>query len=73
MFVSMLDLYFAQDVGRLWDMSRIAIAQMPDIDSAEGAAMFDAVFIVLLPFLAYSLYEDWKDSVENRYKPAKKN
>ena len=39
----------------------------------EGAAMFDAVFIVLLPFLAYSLYEDWKDSVENRYKPAKKN
>ena len=35
--------------------------------------MFDAVFIVVVPLLAYSLYEDWKDWVENRYEPANKN
>ena len=40
MFVSMLDLYFTQEVGKLWNMSRIAIAQMPDLDPAEGMEMF---------------------------------
>ena len=48
MFVAMLDLYFAEDVGRLWDMSRIAIAQMPDIDPADGDAMFDEMQAALL-------------------------
>ncbi len=41
MFVAMLDRYFAEDIGRLWEMSRIAIADIPDIDPAEGSAMFD--------------------------------
>ena len=40
MFVSMLDLYFTQEVGKLWNMSRIAIAQMPDLDPADGMEMF---------------------------------
>jgi uncharacterized protein YbaP (TraB family) len=48
MFVSMLDLYFAEDVGRLWDMSRIAIADMPELDPAEGMAMFDEMQDALL-------------------------
>jgi len=34
--------------------------------------MFYAVCIVLLPFLAYSLYEDWRDAVENRSQQAEK-
>ncbi len=40
MFVAMLDRYFAEDVGRLWEMSRIAVGDVPDIDPAEGASMF---------------------------------
>lgn len=40
MFVAMLDRYFAEDVGRLWEMSRIAISDVPDIDPATGEAMF---------------------------------
>ncbi len=48
MFVAMLDLYFAEDVGRLWDMSRIAIAEMPELDPAEGMAMFDEMQDALL-------------------------
>lgn len=48
MFVSMLDLYFAEDVGRLWDMSRIAIAEMPELDPAEGMAMFNEMQDALL-------------------------
>ena len=31
-----------------------------------------AVCIVLLPLLAYSLYEDWRDAVENRSQRAEK-
>ena len=31
-----------------------------------------AVCIALLPFLAYSLYEDWRDAVENRSRQVKK-
>jgi di/tricarboxylate transporter len=38
----------------------------------KGAAMFYAICIVLLPFLAYSLYEDWRDAVENRSRQAEK-
>lgn len=40
MFVAMLDRYFAEDVGRLWEMSRIAISDVPEIDPTEGEAMF---------------------------------
>ncbi|MGJ8622851.1 MAG: TraB/GumN family protein [Yoonia sp.] len=40
-FISMLDLYFAEEVGILWNMSRIAMTQVPDIDPAEGQAMFE--------------------------------
>lgn len=48
MFVSMLDMYFAEDVGRLWDMSRIAMAEMPELDPAEGMAMFEDMQDALL-------------------------
>lgn len=41
MFVSMLDSYFAQNIGQLWEMSRIALSDVPGIDPAEGNAMFD--------------------------------
>ena len=41
MFVAMLDRYFAEDVGRLWEMSRIATQDVPDLDPAEANAMFD--------------------------------
>ena len=41
MFVSMLDRYFAEDIGRLWEMSRIALSEVPDLDPAEASAMFE--------------------------------
>lgn len=41
MFVAMLDRYFAEDVGRLWEMSRIAMSDVPDLDPIEANAMFD--------------------------------
>ncbi|PJI84624.1 hypothetical protein BC777_3685 [Yoonia maricola] len=41
MFVAMLDRYFAEDVGRLWEMSRIAMTDVPDLAPAEANAMFD--------------------------------
>lgn len=41
MFVSMLDSYFAQNIGQLWEMSRIALSDVPGMDPAEGNAMFD--------------------------------
>lgn len=40
MFVAMLDRYFAEDVGRLWELSRIAMAEVPGITAEEGAAVF---------------------------------
>ncbi|MEO1639426.1 MAG: TraB/GumN family protein [Pseudomonadota bacterium] len=40
MFVAMLDRYFAEDVGRLWEMSRLAVSEIPELDPVEGAAMF---------------------------------
>lgn len=48
MFVAMLDRYFAEDVGRLWEMSRIAITDVPGLDPAEGVAMFDDMEDALL-------------------------
>jgi uncharacterized protein YbaP (TraB family) len=41
MFVSMLDSYFAQDVGTLWEMSRIAMTEIPGIDDATAADLFN--------------------------------
>ena len=41
MFVAMLDLYFAEDIGRLWEMSRIALSDVPGLDPADANAMFD--------------------------------
>lgn len=41
MFVAMLDRYFAEDVGRLWEMSRIALSDVPGMDPVAGNAMFD--------------------------------
>jgi len=48
MFVSMLDRYFAEDVGRLWKMSRIALSDVPDLDLVTGQAMFDEMEETLL-------------------------
>ncbi|MFQ1701484.1 TraB/GumN family protein [Loktanella agnita] len=40
MFVALLDRYFAQDVGRLWEMSRIAMTEIDGIDPAAATALF---------------------------------
>ncbi|MEM8538474.1 MAG: TraB/GumN family protein, partial [Pseudomonadota bacterium] len=40
MFVAMLDRYFAEDIGQLWEMSRLAVGDIADLDPDEGAAMF---------------------------------
>ncbi len=48
MFVAMLDSYFSNDVGRLWEMSRLAVADTPGLDPATGAAIFAGMEDVLL-------------------------
>lgn len=48
MFVAMLDRYFAEDIGRLWEMSRIAMSDVPDLDPVEANAMFDEMEDALL-------------------------
>lgn len=48
MFVAMLDKYFAEDVGRLWEMSRIAMMGIPDIDPDEATATFNEMEEALL-------------------------
>lgn len=48
MFVAMLDRYFAEDVGRLWELSRIALSSIPELDPAEAASMFDEMQEALL-------------------------
>lgn len=40
MFVAMLDRYFAQDVGRLWEMSRLAMADVPGLDAQAATELF---------------------------------
>jgi uncharacterized protein YbaP (TraB family) len=47
-FVAMLDAYFAQDVGQLWEMSRFAVAELPGLDPEEAAALFDEMEELLL-------------------------
>lgn len=41
MFVAMLDSYFSQEIGQLWEMSRLALSDVPGMDPDEGNAMFD--------------------------------
>ena len=48
MFVAMLDRYFAEDVGRLWEMGKIAMQNVPDLDPVESAAMFEELETSLL-------------------------
>lgn len=40
MFVAMLDHYFAGDIGRVWELSRLASRSMPDIDPEEAMRRF---------------------------------
>ena len=40
MFVAMLDSYFSNQVGQLWEMSRIAATDTPGLDPVLGAAVF---------------------------------
>jgi hypothetical protein len=48
MFVAMLDSYFSNQVGRLWEMSRLAVADTPGLDPATGAAIFAEMEDMLL-------------------------
>lgn len=40
MFVAMLDSYFSGQVGRLWEMSRLAATDTPGLDPELGSAVF---------------------------------
>ena len=40
-FVAMLDRYFAEDIGTLWQMSRIAMDDLPTLDSKTATELFD--------------------------------
>lgn len=48
MFVSMLDSYFAEEIGRLWEMSRLAASDIPGMDPSVGEAMFNDMEEMLL-------------------------
>ncbi len=48
MFVATLDRYFAQDVGRLWELSRFAMANIPGVTPAEAEALFAETEAALL-------------------------
>ena len=48
MFVAMLDSYFAQDVGTLWEMSRLSMTELPGIDEATATEMFAQIEASLL-------------------------
>ncbi len=48
MFVAMLDRYFAEDVGRLWEMSRLAMSDIPELTASESSAMFNEMQVALL-------------------------
>lgn len=41
MFVAMLDSYFAEEIGQLWELSRLAMSDVPGMDPVAGNAMFD--------------------------------
>ncbi|MCG3269216.1 TraB/GumN family protein [Yoonia sp. I 8.24] len=40
-FVAMLDRYFAKDVGTLWEMSRLTLADLPELDLETATVLFD--------------------------------
>lgn len=48
MFVAMLDRYFAEDVGRLWELSRLAMNTLPGVDPDQAALLFDEMQDALL-------------------------
>ena len=48
MFVAMLDKYFEGDIGRLWEMSRVAMSEMPDFSAEEANAMFEEMQAAML-------------------------
>ncbi|MFN3663871.1 TraB/GumN family protein [Yoonia sp.] len=48
MFVAMLDSYFSGQIGELWEVSRIAVADVPGLDPETGAALFDEMEDALL-------------------------
>jgi uncharacterized protein len=48
MFVAMLDAYFAGHVAQIWELSRLAARDMPDIDPDIGAAVFTQMESALL-------------------------
>ena len=39
-FVAMLDSYFSGQIARLWEMSRLAVNDLPGLDPETGAALF---------------------------------
>ncbi|SHE89088.1 hypothetical protein SAMN05444339_102362 [Loktanella atrilutea] len=42
MFASMMDSYFAERIGELWEVSRVAAHLLPDVDRAAADALFTA-------------------------------
>lgn len=48
MFVAMLDSYFAEEIGRLWEMSRLALQDMPGITADQAELMFAQMQTALL-------------------------
>ncbi|MBQ2261706.1 MAG: TraB/GumN family protein [Loktanella sp.] len=55
MFVAMLDSYFSGQVGRLWEMSRLTVSDLPGIDPETGIALFNEMEQGLL----YQRNRDW--------------
>ena len=43
MFVSMLDRYFAGDIATLWEMSRLALDEAPELDTAKAEEAFASI------------------------------
>ena len=47
-FVATLDLYFAEEVARLWELSRLAMEEVPGLDPGEAAEAFAETEAALL-------------------------
>ena len=48
MFVAMLDRYFAEDIGTLWEMTRLAMDDVPALSTEEATALFNDTQAALL-------------------------
>ena len=48
MFVAMLDSYFAQEIGTLWELNRTAMMTIPDLPPQQALTMFDRMEEALL-------------------------